>query len=114
MRIWGYTACVAKGLFRPGDLAAYLPPDSLVPDTPEFAFLGEHRRIKVRRLRGIYSQGLLIRKWAGSSSRSFPTSTWRKRNGATLNTDSSGNGAIQGFARGADKVLGQQRCQDPF
>jgi RNA ligase (TIGR02306 family) len=60
VHIWGYTACVAKGQFKPGDLAAYIPPDSIVPETPDFAFLGDHRRIKVKRLRGIYSQGLLM------------------------------------------------------
>lgn len=40
---------------------AYLPVDSLVPaDRTEFEFLGEHRRIKAKKLRGIFSMGLLM------------------------------------------------------
>ena len=64
--IYGYTVCVAKGEFKVGDTAIYIPPDSLVPtDKPEFSFLGDGgaskvKRIKVRKLRGVISQGLLI------------------------------------------------------
>lgn len=43
-----------------GDLAIYIPPDSVVPETKEFEFLGKHRRIKARKLRGEWSAGLLI------------------------------------------------------
>ncbi len=43
-----------------GDLAIYIPPDSIVPETKEFEFLGKHRRIKARKLRGEWSVGLLI------------------------------------------------------
>lgn len=43
-----------------GDLAIYIPPDSVVPETKEFEFLGKHRRIKARKLRGEWSVGLLI------------------------------------------------------
>lgn len=43
-----------------GDLAVYVEPDSIVPDTKEFEFLGQHRRIKARKLRGEWSVGLLI------------------------------------------------------
>lgn len=43
-----------------GDLAIYIEPDTIVPKTKEFEFLGEHRRIKARRLRGEWSVGLLI------------------------------------------------------
>lgn len=68
--IWGYSACVGKGQFKPGGLAAYIEPDNLLDVTvPEFAFLApkskpeKHEgkvRIKVARLRGILSQGLVI------------------------------------------------------
>ena len=60
IKVWEYICCVRKGEFAPGDLAAYIPPDSVVPVTEQFAFLGEHRRIRVKRLRGIISMGLLI------------------------------------------------------
>ena len=43
-----------------GDLAVYIPPDSVVPQTKDFEFLGKHRRIKARKLRGEWSVGLLI------------------------------------------------------
>jgi len=46
--------------WRDGDLAVYIEPDSIVPDTPDFAFLNGNRRIKARRLRGEWSMGLLI------------------------------------------------------
>ncbi len=59
-RVFDYTCCVALGQFRDGDLAAYIVPDSVVPDRPEFAFLGDHRRIKVRKMRGVVSMGLLV------------------------------------------------------
>lgn len=60
VRVYGYTCCVQKGQFKDGELAAYIPPDSVVPDAPEYAFLGDHRRIRVKKLRGIISMGLLM------------------------------------------------------
>lgn len=65
-RVFGYTCAVRLGDFNPGDLVAYIPPDSMVPATEPFTFLGEHRRIKVKRLRGVYSQGLIVRAPAGT------------------------------------------------
>lgn len=63
--IWGWQCCVRRGDFGVGSRAIYIPPDYTVPtDRPQFAFLkSEHRdkeRIRVRRLRGQLSQGLLI------------------------------------------------------
>lgn len=46
--------------WKDGNLAIYIPPDSVVPETKEFEFLGKHRRIKARKLRGEWSVGLLI------------------------------------------------------
>ncbi|KKL89961.1 hypothetical protein LCGC14_1909420, partial [marine sediment metagenome] len=61
VRIGGYTVCIRLNDFNAGDLAIYIEPDSIVPqDDPQFEFLGEHRRIKARRLRNIWSVGLLI------------------------------------------------------
>lgn len=56
----GYTCAVRTADWQDGALAAYIPPDSVVPERPEFAFLGTHRRIKVKRLRGTISMGLLM------------------------------------------------------
>lgn len=60
-RIFGFTCCVRKGDFTDGQLAVYIQPDSVVDSTrPEFSFLAGHERIKVKRLRGVVSMGLLI------------------------------------------------------
>jgi len=72
VKVWDYTVCVQTAGWLDRSLGAYIPPDSLV-DTgrPEFAFLKEdgkppHHRVKARRLRGIWSQGLLIPAPEGS------------------------------------------------
>ena len=67
--VWGWQCCVRKGEYKAGDRAVYIPPDFLVPTSrAEFAFLKrdgrEQERIRVKRLRGQLSQGLLI-PWKG-------------------------------------------------
>jgi len=62
----GFTVCVRTADWRDGMLGVYIPPESIVPDSPDFAFLGEHKRIRVKKLRGIHSQGLLIPAPEGS------------------------------------------------
>jgi hypothetical protein len=39
--IYGYSVCVGKGDFKSGDLAIYIPPDSIVPEREEFKFVWE-------------------------------------------------------------------------
>lgn len=82
----GYQVVVKKGEFKTGDLAVYLCPDSVVPQTSQFKFIWEphlvnlgpmtttdgekvtyvglcpekYRRITVRRFRGQWSEGLLL------------------------------------------------------
>lgn len=63
----GFICCVRLGDFQEGDLAVYIQPDSICPDTEQFAFLGDHKRIKVKKLRGIPSMGLLIKAPEGSN-----------------------------------------------
>lgn len=69
--IEGYQAVVAKGQFKVGDLAYYIPPDSIVPDREEFSFLWggatyeggtpeRKRRIGAKKLRGEWSEGVLM------------------------------------------------------
>lgn len=60
VKIWGYQVIVKTEDWEGKNIGAYIPPDSVVPQTPEFEFLGDHTRIKVRRFRGIFSQGLLV------------------------------------------------------
>lgn len=79
--IGGYQVVVRKGDFKPGDLAVYIQPDSVVPQTMPFKFIwdkdssvtfdpnygntytdvpAKKRRITVRRFRGEWSEGLLM------------------------------------------------------
>jgi hypothetical protein len=85
IRIDGYQVVVRKGQFVPGDLAVYIQPDSVVPQTEPFRFLWEQyqtpnhfemngvqqvdydtkvperrRRITVRKFRKEWSEGLLL------------------------------------------------------
>ncbi len=60
VRVYDYPVCCRLGEFKPGDRAVYLPIDSVVPLLDErWAFLAGHRRIKAKRLRGVFSMGLL-------------------------------------------------------
>lgn len=67
-RVGGFTVCLALADWTPRlpTLACYIQPDSVVDTTrPEFAWLDDGKgtgkaRIKVKRLRGVCSQGLLI------------------------------------------------------
>ena len=65
VRFYGYQTVVRKGDFKRGDLAAFVPPDSVVADTEQFAFLKGKLRIKACKLRGAVSQGLVIHAPAG-------------------------------------------------
>jgi RNA ligase (TIGR02306 family) len=65
IKIYGFTVVVKQDQWKIGDKGFYIQPDSVVITTrPEFAFLAvegkDTARIKVKKLRGIYSQGLLI------------------------------------------------------
>jgi RNA ligase (TIGR02306 family) len=57
----GYICVVKTTDWQDGQLGAYIPPDSIVDSSrPEFAFLQGHERIRVKRLRGVVSMGLLM------------------------------------------------------
>lgn len=58
----GPPVLVRKGDFAPGDRGVFIPLDAVVPlDNPAFAFLGAgHSRIRAVRMRGSYSEGLLV------------------------------------------------------
>lgn len=60
VRVYGYTVCVRSADWQGVQRGAYIPPDSVVPDSPAFEFLNGHRRIRAKRLRGIVSMGLLV------------------------------------------------------
>src|SRR5579859_7910226 len=72
IKIDGYQVVTKKGQFSIGDAGIYIYPDSVVPQTPPFAFIWEpyvtldgtvpekRRRITVRKFRGEWSEGLLL------------------------------------------------------
>lgn len=72
VHLGGYQLVVRKGQFRVGDLAVFVQPDSVVPQTEAFKFIWEgsvgldgtvpekRRRVTVRKFRGEYSEGLLL------------------------------------------------------
>ncbi len=71
VEIDGYTVCARTEDWKDRKIGAYVPPDSVVDTTrPEFSFL--HRegrnseRIRVKKLRGIISMGLLVPAPEGS------------------------------------------------
>ena len=65
-RIGGYRAVVRKGEVKDGDLVAYIPESSILPDWL-IAGMGltgrlagkEHNRVRAERIRGVVSQGLV-------------------------------------------------------
>jgi RNA ligase (TIGR02306 family) len=56
----GYPVILRTGEFHEGDLAVYVPVDSMVPEgEPRWAFLKGDRRIRAKKMRGVFSMGLL-------------------------------------------------------
>lgn len=59
-RVFDYPVIVRLSETLEGSLAVYVPVDSLVPaDDPRWAFLDGHNHIKAKKLRGVFSMGLL-------------------------------------------------------
>lgn len=78
VRVFGWQVVVKTDEWKDGELAAYVRPDSVVPATPEWAWLwsdGEFKpsklRIKTRRFRKEWSHGLLA-KLPAAPSRGLP------------------------------------------
>lgn len=60
-RVLGWQCIIRKGEFKEGDLIIYLEVDSLCPALPMFEFLRDKKfRIKTIKLRGMFSQGLIM------------------------------------------------------
>lgn len=56
----GYPVILRTGDYAEGDRAVYVPVDAIVPhDDPRWSFLDGHWRIRAKRLRGVFSMGLL-------------------------------------------------------
>lgn len=59
--ILGWKTVVKKGEFNEGDLAVFIPIDTILPEIPYFEFMRKHHfRVKTMRLGGALSQGLCI------------------------------------------------------
>lgn len=71
VRVWDYQVVVNRHQWKEGALAVYIEPDTVVDgNRDEFSFLNGDKeprkhRIKVKRLRGVWSEGLLIPAPAG-------------------------------------------------
>jgi RNA ligase (TIGR02306 family) len=64
MDVMGWEVCLRSEDWVDGELAVYVPPDYVVPDTELFAWLksdsNNWNRIRTRRFRGRYSHGVLV------------------------------------------------------
>lgn len=59
--VLGWQVVVKKGEYNIGDLSAYIPIDTIVPELPEYEFLKQRKyRVRTIKLRGQISQGLLV------------------------------------------------------
>jgi RNA ligase (TIGR02306 family) len=63
----GHPVIFRTGDYHEGQLVTHVPIDAIVPDAPEWAFLDGNRRIKAKRLRGVFSMGMLAPAPAGAS-----------------------------------------------
>jgi RNA ligase (TIGR02306 family) len=61
-KVWDYTIISRKGLYKAGDLASFIPQDTICGSHPVFEFLGKDRykKLKAKRLRQIFSDGLFV------------------------------------------------------
>lgn len=71
----GYTVVVKRDAWREGDRGVYIEPDFIVPEAPWSAALGTHRRIRVKKLRGVWSQGFLVSLGAAGLPLDLPAGT---------------------------------------
>lgn len=75
-KVFDYQVISRRGTFKPGDLAVYIPVDSVLPDTEEWHFMApvnsdgsvrfqvgnvpqKYRIVEAKKIRGIFSQGML-------------------------------------------------------
>jgi tRNA-binding EMAP/Myf-like protein len=64
----GYPVIFRTGEYECGDLAVYVPESAVVPvdDFDRWGFLGKHNTIGAKRLRGVFSQGILTKPPEGA------------------------------------------------
>ncbi len=64
-QVYGQTVICKRDLYKPGDLAIFLPPDSVLSEDPENPIVKDSglkpgHCIEAKRLRGIFSNGMLV------------------------------------------------------
>lgn len=64
--IFNYTVIFKENQFKEGDLVCFVPPDTVMPATPEYDWLGERRLVRAKKLRGIQSFGLVLKAPEGA------------------------------------------------
>jgi RNA ligase (TIGR02306 family) len=66
-QILGWQVVVQKGVYKPGDLAIYIPLDAVLPVhlKEKYELPPDHKRMKTIKLRGALSQGMLVPAEAG-------------------------------------------------
>ncbi len=74
LKVFDFPVIAKRGEYKVGDLAAYVPVDAIVPDTDDWRWLNgglplklKHARIKAKKLRGVFSMGLLVKPPTGAS-----------------------------------------------
>lgn len=125
VKVYDYQVVVNKNQWKENDLAVYIFPDTLVPlELEEFAFLRKEgkpkiqERIRVKRLRGAWSEGLLIPAPEGMNEgddawerlkleRYQPPISGKKGNGRPANLDSE-------FGTGGGWEEGPDHARLPF
>lgn len=69
VQIDGYIVVVNKEQWKNKTMGAFCPPESILPDKPEYAWLGDtekKRTVKAKKIRGVISYGLLVDAPEGS------------------------------------------------
>lgn len=66
VRVFGFTVVVKTADWQGITIGAYIPPDSVCPDLEQYSWLGDKRRIRARKIRGVTSMGLLMPAPEGS------------------------------------------------
>lgn len=54
------TVIFKENQYKEGDLVSYIPYDTICSNNEIFSFLGERKRIRPMRLRGIFSEGIIV------------------------------------------------------
>jgi RNA ligase (TIGR02306 family) len=63
--VMGGTCIFKEGQYKEGDLVSWIPYDTVCSDNPTFDWLGTKKRIKPTKLRGIFSEAILVPAPAG-------------------------------------------------